>query len=168
MKVAAKLRHLRIAPRKIRLVADLIRGKKALEAQTLLRFTTKKSATPILKLLNSALSNAKHNFQLEEGNLYISQITVDEGPKLKRWQPRARGRVSEIQKKTSHVTLMLNEIEKKSEKIKKKEKLEKEGEREGVLTPKKEKPKSKPRPEKEVPKPKGEKGIRRVFRRKAF
>ena len=166
MKVKAVLRHLRIAPRKIRLVADLIRGKKALEAQTLLRFTTKKSATPILKLLNSALSNAKHNFQLEEENLFISQITVDEGPKLKRWQPRARGRVSEIQKKTSHVTLILNEIEKKPEKIKKKEKLEKEGEREGILIPKKEKPKL--RPEKEVPKPKIEKGIRRLFRRKAF
>jgi len=166
MKVKAVLRHLRIAPRKIRLVADLIKGKKALEAQTLLRFTTKKSATPILKLLNSALSNAKHNFQLEEENLFISQITVDEGPKLKRWQPRARGRVSEIQKKTSHVTLILNEIEKKPEKIKKKEKLEKEGEREGILIPKKEKPKL--RPEKEVPKPKIEKGIRRLFRRKAF
>ena len=159
MKVAAKLRYLRVAPRKVRLVADLIRGKKALEGQTLLRFTIKKPATSILKLLNSALSNAKHNFQLEEGNLFISKITVDEGPKLKRWMPRARGRVSEIQKKTSHVTLILDEIERKSKKIKKKplrqaqgkQKLEKE-EKEEIIAQKKEKPKL--RPEKEVPKPK--------------
>ncbi len=108
--VRAHLRYLRIAPRKVRLVADLIRGKKVKEAQKILEFTTKKAALPILKLLNSALANAKHNFNLNEENLYVAKIFVDEGPKLKRVFPRSRGQASEIQKKTSHITLILKEI----------------------------------------------------------
>ena len=74
MPVTAKLRHLRITPRKVRLVADLIRGKRAEEAQNILNFTIKKAAFPILKLLRSALANAKNSFQLDESNLYISKI----------------------------------------------------------------------------------------------
>lgn len=110
MEVVAKLRYLRIAPRKVRLVVDLIRGKKVEEAQSLLQFTKKRAAKPILKLLNSAIANAKHNFNLDEKKLYISKILVNEGPKLKRQMPRARGQASMIQKKTSHITLVLNEI----------------------------------------------------------
>jgi len=167
MAVTAKLRYLRIAPRKVRLVADLIRGKTAEEAQTILNFTIKKVAQPLLKLLKSAIASAIHNYQLEESNLYISKITVDEGPKLKRWRARARGVASEIQKKTSHVTLVLEEIVKKPPKKVKKVKpkvIKKEKVEEKVVKP--EKPK--PRPEIEVAKPKIERGIKRIFRRKAF
>lgn len=113
MQVKATLRHLRIAPRKVRLVADSIRGKRALQAQTVLRFTVKGASHPMLKLLNSALANAKNNFHLEAENLYISKITVDEGAKLKRWRARARGQAAEIQKKTSHINITLEEKEKK-------------------------------------------------------
>lgn len=112
MPVRAKLRYLRIAPRKVRLVADLIRGKRVKEARTILEFTIKKAAQPLLKLLNSAVTNARHNFNLEEENLYVAKILVNEGPKLKRVFPRGRGHSSEIQKKTSHVTLVLEEIKK--------------------------------------------------------
>jgi len=170
MPVTAKLRYLRIAPRKVRLVADLIRGKKVEEAQTLLNFTTKKAASPLLKLLKSALASAIHNFQLEEANLYVSKILVDEGPKYKRFFPRARGQVSEIQKKTSHVTIILDEIKKKPGKIKKvkpkKVKMPEKVEEIKKEVPKPEKPKFKP--EIEIPKPKIERGIKRIFRRKAF
>jgi len=107
--VTVKLRRLRIAPRKVRLVADLIRGKSVEEAQTILQFTIKRAALPLLKLLNSAVASAKQK-NLDPARLYISKITVDEGPKFKRWQPRARGQASEIQKKTSHITLVLAEI----------------------------------------------------------
>ena len=167
MSVTAKLRYLRIAPRKVRLVADLIREKSVEEAQTILSFTTKKAAKVLLKLLKQAVSNAKTNFQLEEKNLYISKILVDEGPKYKRWMPRARGMASPIQKKTSHVTIELTEIEKKPRKIKKIKKAEKVEKIERVeKVPKVEKPKL--RPEIEEAKPKVERGIRRIFRRKAF
>jgi large subunit ribosomal protein L22 len=107
--VKAYLRYLRIAPRKVRLVADLIRGKSVLEAERILNFTRKKAALPLLKLLKSAISNAKHNFNLDEKNLYVSKITVDQGPKTKKVFPRARGRADIKEKKTSHVTLILKE-----------------------------------------------------------
>lgn len=175
MPVTAKLNYLRIAPRKVRLVADLIRRKTVEEAQTILGFTQKRAAEPLLKLLKSAIASARHNFQLEEQNLYISKITVDEGPKYKRWMPRARGRAFEIQKKTSHVTIVLEEIKKKPKKIKK---VKKVPPKPAEKVPKVEKPpkeglrpptgQAKPRPELEIPKPKIEKGIKRIFRRKAF
>lgn len=110
MDITVKLNNLRIAPRKARLVADIIRNKKAEDARSVLNFTIKKASHPILKLLNSGLSSAKNNFQIDSNNLYISRITVDGGPMLKRWMPRARGRAAEIMKRTSHVTLVLSEI----------------------------------------------------------
>ncbi len=112
MPFQATLRYLRIAPRKVRLVADLIRGKSVEQAQTVLKFTIKGAALPLLKLLNSAAANAKSK-ESSASNLYISKITVDEGPKYKRWMPRARGQAYEIQKRTSHVTIVLSEIKKK-------------------------------------------------------
>lgn len=108
MKSIAKLRYLRIAPRKVRMVADLIRGKKVEEAETTLRFVPKRGADPILSTLKSAIAAAKENFQVDEKDLYISKITVDEGPKLKRWRARARGVAYEIQKKSSHITIELD------------------------------------------------------------
>lgn len=116
--VTAKLNYLRIAPRKVRLVADMLKQKKVAEAKALLRFNLKKGARPIAKLLNSAVANAKNNFNLKEDDLRVAKITVDEGPKLKRWRPRSRGRAMEIQKKTSHITLVLESTETKSSKRK--------------------------------------------------
>lgn len=169
MRVTAKLRYLRIAPRKVRLVADLIRGKSVEEAQTILNFTTKKAAVPLLKLLKSAIANAKNNYQLNESNLYVQKIIVDEGPKYKRWMPRARGTASEIQKKTSHIAIVLDEIIKHKKKItlegiEKKENISEEN----TEINKKETRKSKFKPQVEVKKPKIEKGIQKMFRRKSF
>ena len=107
MQVTAKLNYLRTAPRKVRMVADMLRGKDVEAAKVLLRFSLKKSTKPIEKLLNSAIANAKNDFELEAKNLKIAKITVDEGPKLKRWRPRSRGRAMPIQKKTSHITIVL-------------------------------------------------------------
>jgi len=115
MPVRARLRNLRIAPRKVRMVADLIRRKPVVEAENILKFTVKRAAPVILKLLNSAVANAKNNFKMEKENLYIQRIWVDEGPKMKRWLPRARGKADEIQKKTSHITIILDEIKSKAE-----------------------------------------------------
>ncbi|KPJ71519.1 50S ribosomal protein L22 [Parcubacteria bacterium DG_74_3] len=170
MPVKVKLRYLRIAPRKVRLAADLIRGKPVEKAQTILSFTRKKATKPLLKLLKSAIASATHNFQLEEPNLYISKILVDEGPTLKRWRARARGQAFEIQKRTSHVTIILDELSKKPKKIKE-QRIEKKkvGEAEKEIKEKEakiEKPKFKP--ELIGKKPKIEKGIKRIFRRKAF
>lgn len=111
----SKLQYLRITPRKVRLVADMIRGKKVEEAQTLLKFTVKRGVEPMLKLLNSAVSNATES---EASNLYISKVAVDGGPINKRWRARSRGMAARIQKKTSHITIELSEIE-KGKKIKK-------------------------------------------------
>ncbi len=168
MPINAKLNYLRIAPRKVRLVADLIRGKTVEEAETLLSFLPQKSALPLVKLLKSAIASAKNNLQLEPANLYIAKIMVNEGPKLKRWRPRARGQAYEIQKKTSHIVLVLESKVKpkkkakkvKTEEVKKEEKVAEKVEEKVV----KEKPKFKP--EFGVKKPKTEKGFRRIFIRR--
>lgn len=107
--VKAKLNYLRVAPRKARLVADLIRGRAAKEALIQLKFSQKRGASPLLKLLKSAVQNARHNFNLSIDNLYVKEIRVDQGPAHKRWMPRAFGRASMIRKKTSHITLILND-----------------------------------------------------------
>ncbi len=126
MSVEAKLRYSRISPRKVRLVADLIRGLQVDEAEKVLQFTIKRSAMPILKVLKSAVANAEHNYNLKKVNLYITEITVDGGPIIKRYRPRARGVAFPIQKKTSHITIKLAEKGgKEIEKKKKKEKIEK-------------------------------------------
>jgi len=169
MPVTAKLNNLRIAPRKVRLVADLIRGKKLEEAQTILNFTRRAASLPLYKLLKQAEANAKNNFQLDPANLQISRITVDEGPKMKRWMPRARGQAYEIQKKTSHIIVILEEIVKKQKKARKTK--QKAVQKEAVPEQrekkfKEERPKF--RPEIKDARPKTEKGIQRIFRRKAF
>jgi large subunit ribosomal protein L22 len=166
MPITAKLKYLRIAPRKVRLVADLIRGKKVEEAQNVLNFTIKKSAAPVNKLLKSSLDNAKNNFKLDSSNLYISKITVDEGPKYKRWRARSRGQAFGIQKKTSHITIVLDEIIKKQKKVKKTKKARSEIVKRIKKVSKIEKPKT--RAEREISEPKIKRGMKRVFRRKAF
>ncbi len=124
MEVKAKLRYLRISPRKVRLVIDLIRGLDTQEAIEQLNFMPKRSALPVLKLINSAVANAENNFKLKTDNLYIKKITADEGPKLKRWKPRAFGRATPILKRSSHITLILDERESDTKKTGKKEKIE--------------------------------------------
>ncbi len=109
MSVKANLKYLRTSPRKVRLVADLIRGRSVEDADKILMFIVKKSSDPLVKLLRSAVSNAEHNFGLERKNLYVAEIKVDGGPTLKRFMPRARGSVSPIHKKTSHISLVLKE-----------------------------------------------------------
>lgn len=104
------------------MVADLVRGKKAEDALTILNFTVKRASDPLLKLLNSALSNAKSTKNAEAKDLFISKITVDEGPAGRRVLPKSRGRGEIVRKKTSHVTLVLDVKREKEEKPKKEKK----------------------------------------------
>ncbi|MFA5368496.1 MAG: 50S ribosomal protein L22 [Candidatus Paceibacterota bacterium] len=109
MAFEVKLKYLKISPRKVRLVADMIRGKKIDEAQAILGFAVKKGADPVLKLLNSAVANVKNNAKKDIDSLFISKVTVDEGPTAKRILPRAKGKADRIMKRSSHVTLVLDE-----------------------------------------------------------
>ncbi len=105
--ITAKLSYLRISPRKVRLVTDLIKGLSVMEAEKQLKFLTKKATKPVLKLLGSAAANAKSKANLVKENLYVSNVIVGGGPTLKRWRPRAMGRATPIMKRTSHITLIL-------------------------------------------------------------
>jgi large subunit ribosomal protein L22 len=109
MEAKASLRTLRVAPRKTRLVADLIRGKDVQQAEDILRFTSRGVAQPLLKLLRSAKANAVNNHDMFEDSLFVSRLEVNEGPSLKRYLPRARGRADLLRKRTSHVTITLEE-----------------------------------------------------------
>jgi len=113
--ITAKLKYLNIAPRKTRFVADTIRGLSVNEAEAQLMFAARRSGTPLLKLLRSASANAKNNHKVDPAKLYVKEIRVDEGPVGKRYMPRAFGRVNLIEKKTSHVTLVLGVSEKPQE-----------------------------------------------------
>ena len=177
MQVSATHKYLRIAPRKVRLVADLLKGKRVSEAQAILRYTVKGAAEPMGKVLRSAIASATHNLQLQEANLYVFKITVNEGPKLKRYRPRARGRAYPIQKKTSHITLILDEITptagKPTSEKKGKGPAKSQPEADNQAGP----PQSskaglggKPRfrPTRDMTKPKAEGGMKKIFRRKAI
>lgn len=119
--VTAKLSFLRMGPRKVRLVADLIRGRSVLRALDMLMLTNKKASRPLLKLLQSAVANAKHNHQLEVEKLRVKTILVDGGPVLKRSMPRAHGRATPIKERTSHIYLALEEIVPKVKNLKNQE-----------------------------------------------
>jgi large subunit ribosomal protein L22 len=110
MEVVAKVRYLRISPRKVRQVIDLIKGKKVREASNILKFTPKKAASLLLKLLNSATSNATNKRRdIDVENMYIKECYADGGPVLKRIRPRAMGRANRILKRTSHITIVLED-----------------------------------------------------------
>jgi large subunit ribosomal protein L22 len=111
MEWVATLRYGRISARKARLVADLVRGMKADEAVALLAYTPKKAAEMIKKVLESAIGNASQSTGVDEDKLYISRITVDEGPTQRRWRARAMGRPARLRKRTSHITVALEEEE---------------------------------------------------------
>ena len=102
-------RTVRIAPRKVRLVVDLIRGKQVGEAIAILKHTPKAASPVVEKVLKSAIANAEHNYDLDVNNLVISKVFVDEGATLKRFRPRAQGRASAINKRTSHITIVVSE-----------------------------------------------------------
>jgi len=124
MEVKAKAKYIRMSPRKVRLVVDVIRGMTASRSLDQLAFINKKAVRPVRKLVESAIANAENNFELEKDNLYIKEMRVDDGPTLHRWQPRARGRATPIRKRTSHISLVLSELVDSGEKEGKKQKLE--------------------------------------------
>jgi large subunit ribosomal protein L22 len=109
--VRASARFVRVAPRKARLVADQVRGMNVPDARTLLTFSPRGAARDIARLLDSAAANAEANHELVADELRIADLRVDEGPILKRWRPRARGRATRIQKRTSHLSVELTPTE---------------------------------------------------------
>ncbi|HPZ90943.1 MAG: 50S ribosomal protein L22 [Firmicutes bacterium] len=109
MEVKASARYVRIAPRKVRIVVDLIRGKAVGEALAILRNTPRAASPLVEKVLKSAVANAEHNYDLKADNLFVTKAYVDQGPTLKRYRPRARGMAARIHKKTSHITVMVGE-----------------------------------------------------------
>lgn len=110
--VTAKLRFLKMGPRKVRLVADTMRGHKVIKLLERLPLSQKLAAYPLLKLLKSAVANAKTNFKFEMDTLRVKSITVDGGPVVKRWMPKAHGRATPIRQRTSHINLVLISEEK--------------------------------------------------------
>lgn len=109
MEAKAVAKTVRIAPRKARLVIDLIRGKEVGEAIAILKYTPKAASPIVEKVLKSAIANAEHNYEMDVNNLVVSKAFVDEGPTMKRYRPRAQGRASQINKRTSHITIVVSE-----------------------------------------------------------
>lgn len=107
MDIHASLRYLRMAPRKVRLVIDAVRGLPVMAADTRLTFMKQAAVEPVQKLLRSAIANAEHNFHLKKEDLLIKTITADGGPTLKRSRPRARGSAAPIRKRTTHIMIVL-------------------------------------------------------------
>jgi large subunit ribosomal protein L22 len=107
----AILRHLRMSPTKVRRVAKLVRGKSVDEAQHILAVSAQRASDPLAKVIKSAAANAETNEELDRDTLYVREIQVNEGPTWKRFQPRARGRADRILKRTSHITVVVEERE---------------------------------------------------------
>jgi len=110
MEIRAIAKYIRISPQKARLVVDLVRGKKVDEALSVLSLTRKKSAGIVAKVVNSAFANARINPHVDEKILYVKRAFVDQGPSLKRFRARAQGRAASIKKRTSHITVVLDEL----------------------------------------------------------
>ncbi|HWR20181.1 MAG TPA: 50S ribosomal protein L22 [Clostridia bacterium] len=102
-------RYVRISSRKVKIVVDLIRGKSVKEAQAILMFTPKAASEPVAKLLKSAIANAENNLDLSADTLYVAEAYANQGPTLKRFTPRAQGRATPIRKRTSHITIVLDQ-----------------------------------------------------------
>ncbi len=124
MEIKATAKYIRIAPRKVRLVANLVRGKNVAVALSQLKFAGKNAALPVSKVIASAVANAVHNFELSADNLFIKEIRIDGGPALKRWLPRAHGRATPLHKHMSHINVTLGEIKDSGEKKGRTSKLE--------------------------------------------
>ncbi len=102
-------RYVRISSRKVKVVIDLIRGKSVKEAQAILMYTPKAASPVVEKLLNSAIANAENNLEMSSDTLYVAEVFANQGPTLKRFRPRAQGRASSIRKRTSHITIILDQ-----------------------------------------------------------
>ena len=109
MAVRAKARQVRVSPKKLKPVVDAVRGKKVEEALTLLRFLTTPAAAEVAKVVKSAAASAENNLLLDREEMKIIEIYADEGPRLKRFRPRARGRAGKIIRRTSHITVVVEE-----------------------------------------------------------
>ena len=109
MNARAQAKHVRQSPYKVRRVLDLVRGLPVDEARVVLDLTNRRASDTIKKVLDSAVANAEHNFALDADELYVEEAYADEGPTLKRWRPRARGRATRIRKRTSHITIVVAE-----------------------------------------------------------
>lgn len=107
MKVRAQAKYIRQSPFKVRRVLDLVRGLPVEEAEQVLAHVNRRAAEPIVKVLRSAVANAEHNHSLDSGDLVVAEAYADEGPTLRRFQPRARGRANRIRKRTSHITIIV-------------------------------------------------------------
>lgn len=102
-------RYIRISPRKVRQVVDLIRGKDVREALAILKYTPKRASSPVAKVVKSAAANAEHNYEMDKDSLYVAECYVDQGPTIKRFQARAMGRADILRKRTSHITVVVKE-----------------------------------------------------------
>ncbi|MCY6483493.1 50S ribosomal protein L22 [Clostridium aestuarii] len=109
MEARAIAKYVRMSPRKVRIVLDLVRGKNIREAFAILKYTPKDAAVEINKVLKSAVANAENNFNLDVNKLYVAEAYANQGPTLKRFKPRAQGRAYSIMKRTSHITLVVKE-----------------------------------------------------------
>jgi large subunit ribosomal protein L22 len=109
VEVRALERHIRMSPQKVRLVLDVVRGKPVQEALAILQFMPQRAAGPVAKAVKSAMSNAENNFNMDPEDLVITRCSADEGRTLKRWRPRARGRVNQILKRSSHIVVVVAE-----------------------------------------------------------
>ncbi len=103
-------RYIRISSRKIKIVIDLIRGKSVKEAAAILQYTPKAASEPVLKVLNSAVANAENNLNMNRDDLYVAEVFANQGPTLRRYRARARGSASPIRKRTSHITVILDQV----------------------------------------------------------
>jgi len=115
MKAHAQAKYIRQSPYKVRRVLDLVRGMPVEDARDVLVFTNRRAAETIRKVLDSAVANAEHNYALDADELFVDQAFADEGPTLKRWRPRARGRATRINKRTSHITIVVSDGEEELE-----------------------------------------------------
>jgi large subunit ribosomal protein L22 len=111
MEAKATARYVRVSPRKARLVVDLVRGKSVTDAEAILKFTDRAAAEIVGKVVHSAAANAEKNLRVKPETLFVSQAFVDEGPTLKRIRPRAMGRAFRINKRTSHITIVVKQRE---------------------------------------------------------
>jgi large subunit ribosomal protein L22 len=111
VEVLAVAKNVRMAPRKVRLVGDAVKGKPVAEAMAMLRFMPHRAATPIFKAVKSATANAENNYDLDPNDLYVARVVADDGRTLRRFRQKARGRVGSIHKRSTHITVVVQEKE---------------------------------------------------------
>ncbi len=109
MEAKAIAKYVRVSPRKMRFVCDMVRGRSVDEALSILKFTPNKGAKILEKVVKSAAANAENNFDMNKDNLYVSEVYSNQGPTLKRWRPRSKGRAFKILKRTSHIGVVVKE-----------------------------------------------------------